>query len=254
MTDSVLSETRDSICILTLNRPERLNAINRELIKAMTAALIAANRDDNVRVIVLHGGGRAFCTGNDLKETADMLEQSLSRQAVEKHGRELQEVTRLIFNSGKIVIGAIHGWAVGAGFEWAINCDFTVWAEDAQAFFPEVRWGMFATGGVMTLLPKIVGANKAREMLLLGEKYTAAELLELGVAFEVRPEPEVFAAALALAGRINQLPQATVSRFKQTYNRCLFMGLEEVLEAEVAALSESTIEAETQDRVLGFDE
>jgi enoyl-CoA hydratase/carnithine racemase len=251
MSDLVLSEQRDSIRILTLNRPDRLNAINAGLVTDFREALAAANSDDATRVIILRGAGRAFCTGNDLKETAGFLASEHDAASVEAYGHELQDISRLIVDSDRIVIGAIHGWAVGAAFEWAINCDFTVWAEGSRAFFPEVGWGMFSTGGVTTLLPRIVGINKAREMLLLGDKHDAAELHALGIAWKVVPDAHVLDSALDLAQRIVDLPRTTVGRFKTTYNRAAFMDLEGALRAEVQALTESLMDAETGDRVHG---
>lgn len=253
MNDLVLTELRHGICTLTLNRQERLNAINAPLVTALRLALARANDDEAVRVIVLRGAGRAFCSGNDLKETAGFLAGRPDAGLVDGHGQELQEITRLIVGTDRIVIGAIHGWAVGAGFEWALNCDFTIWADDCRAFFPEISWGLFATGGVTTLLPRIVGASKAREMLLLGDKYRASELLELGIAWKVVPEAQILESAHVLARRILALPRAAVGRFKRTYQRALFMDLEQTLDAEVRALTESVLDAETGERVVAFE-
>jgi len=253
MTDIVLSEQKASIRILTLNRPGCLNAVNTELITALRLALVDANGDDNTNVIILKGAGRAFCTGNDLKESAETMGSDWQASEVEAHARELQEITRQIVSSNKIVIGAIHGWAVGAGLEWVINCDFTIWAEETRAFFPEVKWGLSATGGVMTLLPRIVGIGKAREMLLLGEKYTASEMLDLGIAWRVVPESELDNTALKTAEIINALPQTTVSQFKKTFNRSVFMDLEHTLEAEIELLVKSSTSAETANRVKTFE-
>jgi enoyl-CoA hydratase/carnithine racemase len=253
MTDLVLAEQTGPVRILTLNRPERLNAINPGLVTVFRLALEDANADENTRVIVLQGAGRAFCTGNDLKDSADSFDSDYSAKQADAHARELQEITRQLVSNDKIVIGAITGWAVGAGFEWAINCDFTVWAEDAKAFFPEVSWGLFATGGVMTLLSRMVGIVRAREMLLLGEKYDAQHLLDLGVAWRVVPESKVKETALEAAEQIASLPATAVRLFKKTFNQAVFMDLEETLEAEIQALVASVMDAETADRVSSFD-
>jgi len=253
MTDLVLSEQTGPVRILTLNRPERLNAINPGLVTAFRRALEDANTDELTRVIVLQGAGRAFCTGNDLKDSAENFDSDYDAKQADAHARELQEITRQLVLSDKIVIGAINGWAVGAGFEWAINCDFTVWAEDAKAFFPEISWGLFATGGVMTLLSRMVGIVRAREMLLLGEKYDAQDLLDLGVAWRVVPELKVKETALEAAERIAGLPATAVRLFKKTFNQAIFMDLEETLEAEIEALVASVMDAETAGRVSSFD-
>jgi enoyl-CoA hydratase/carnithine racemase len=253
MTDLVLSDQTGPVRILTLNRPERLNAINPGLVTAFRLALEDANTDENTRVIVLQGAGRAFCTGNDLKDSAENFDADYDAKQADAHARELQEITRQLVSSDKIVIGAINGWAVGAGFEWAINCDFTVWAEDAKAFFPEISWGLFATGGVMTLLSRMVGIVRAREMLLLGEKYDAQALLDLGVAWRIVPESMVKETALEAAERIASLPTKAVRLFKKTFNQAIFMDLEETLEAEIEALVASVMDSETADRVSSFE-
>ena len=253
MLDIVLSEQKGSIRVLTLNRPDCLNAVNAALITALQKALVDANEDDDTSIIILKGAGRAFCTGNDMKESADSMGSGGKASQVEAHVHELQEITRQIVSSNKIVIGAIHGWAVGAGFEWAINCDFTIWAEGTRAFFPEVKWGLSPTGGVMTLLPRIVGIAKAREMLLFGEKYTASEMLDLGIAWRMVPDSELDKTALEAAEQIASLPQATVSQFKKTFNRSVFADLEHTLEAEIELLVNSLMSDETANRVKTFE-
>ena len=118
----------------------------------------------------------------------------------------IQSATRAIIFGDKPVVGAINGWAVGGGFEWAINCDFPIWAESAKGFFPEVSLNAFVTGAVSSLLPALVGLNKAREMLFLGEQYEARALLEMGVAWRVVSGERLLAQALAVAEKLIGLP------------------------------------------------
>lgn len=253
MPNIVLTEQKGSIRLLTLNRPERLNAINSDLITALRRALEDANSDDETRLVILHGAGRAFCTGNDMKDSENSLGEAYCDETTRAHARELQEITRQIVLSEKIYVAAIHGWAVGGGFEWAINCDFSVWAEDARAFFPEVGWGLFATGGVMSLLSRMVGITRAREMLLLGEKYDARQLQEFGLAWRVVPESTMMQTALQAAEQIVALPDAAVRRFKKTFNAAIYMDLEQTLAAEVEALVAGMASTETADLVKGFE-
>ena len=249
MSDIVLSDQIGSTRILTLNRPHRLNAVSRALIDGLRIALIDANADDQTRVIILKGAGRAFCSGNDLKESATSGEQRWQKSEIETHARNLQEITRLIVNSDKIVIAAVHGWAVGAGMEWVLNCDFSIWAESAQGFFPEAKWNLSATGGVMAILPRIVGAIKAREMLLLGEKYTASELHDLGIAWRVVPDADLDSAVIESAGKIAELSRPLVNHFKRTFNKIVFNDLDSSLEAEVDLLIRSLLNDESEGRI-----
>ena len=135
----------------------------------------------------------------------------------------------------KPVVGAIRGWAAGGGFEWAINCDFTIWAEDARAFFPEVSLGVFVTGGVTAILPAMVGLAKAREMLMLGETYAAADLHAMGLAFRVVPDADVETEALVLARRLADLPQTSFRQMKRILARVATGPLDEALSLETEA-------------------
>src|SRR4029078_7401777 len=124
-----------------------------------------------------------FCAGDDRREHVHPADEAEARDLVDA----IQRATEAIIFGPKLVVGGINGWAVGGGFEWAINCDFPIWAESARAFFPEVSLNIFVTGGVTALLPALVGLNTAREMLYFGERYTAERLLDLGVAWRVVP-------------------------------------------------------------------
>ena len=126
--------------------------------------------DAAVGAIVLAGAGRAFCAGDDLKEFG---QQSADPAATEAHIRGIQQITRDIMFAEKVVVGAVQGYAVGGGFEWMLNCDLVVAADDLVAFFPEMEWAQFTTGGVTHLLPLAVGHQRAMELLVLGERQPA---------------------------------------------------------------------------------
>ena len=253
---SVLSEYQNGIQVITLNRPERMNALNPALILGLLNALEQANANDAVRVIVLKGAGKAFCAGADLNDVQDKLPaENIATSRLEQDKQDistLQEVTRQLINNNKFVIGAIHGYAVGAGFEWAINCDFTVWADNAQAFFPEMKWGLFTTGAVTGLLPRIVGLVKAKEMLLFGERYTADQLHALGVAWRVVPPQDLEQETMAVAESIAALPQHAVSHLKPAINGACSQGLEWSLQTESSALLNAIQAPETQGLINTF--
>lgn len=239
MNKSVTRENRDGICILSLNRPETLNAIDASLIHALHDALASALACSEDRVILLRGEGRAFCAGNDLKASEEHLAGGILRSDVETHADALQAISRKLMLGDKPVVGAIHGWAVGAGFEWALNCDLTVWGEGARAFFPELGLGLFPTGGVLSLLPRSVGLAKAREMLMLGEKYDAKTLLELGLAGRVVPDAQVQEEAMKLALRLLEVPPSAVARLKTALRQAATLTLEETLDLEAKALADA---------------
>jgi enoyl-CoA hydratase/carnithine racemase len=226
-------ERRDAVAIVTLDRPDRLNAISGALLADLHAALDAANHDDGVRAIVLTGAGRAFCAGDDLKEFGD---QALDPAA---HIGAIQQITRDLMLNGKPVVGAVHGYAVGGGFEWLLNCDLVVAADDLVAFFPEMAIGQFVTGGVTYLLPLAVGHQRAMELLLLGERQSAGRLLALGLVNCVVPRAELLETALAWAAEIATRNPWSVLRLKRLVTQELQGQLARALELEQA----TTIEA-----------
>ena len=249
MTSTVLTEHADGVATFTLNRPERLNAINPMLLADLTAALDAANRDDAVRAVVLRGAGRAFCAGDDLKEFDSQAgTESETRAYIES----IQDVTRAIVLGDKMVIGAIHGWAVGGGLEWLINCDLPILAEGTRCFFPEISLGIFVTGAVTALLPRLVGLQKARELILFGEKFDAAEALALGIAWKVVPEAELFEEAAATAARIAALPADRVADLKRTLNRACHLDAEGAMALETEATLRGFLDPATAERVAAF--
>jgi enoyl-CoA hydratase/carnithine racemase len=226
-------ERRDAVAIVTLDRPDRLNAISGALLADLHAALDEANRDDTVRAIVLTGAGRAFCAGDDLKEFGD---QALDPAA---HIAAIQQITHDLMLNGKPVIGALHGYAVGGGFEWLLNCDLVVAADDLVAFFPEMAIGQFVTGGVTYLLPLALGHQRAMELLLLGERQPAERLLALGLVNRVVARDELVETAVAWAAEVATRNAWSVMRLKRLVTEELQGPLRQALELEQA----TTIEA-----------
>lgn len=251
---TVLSEFDNGVQTITLNRPERRNAINDQLMTDLLAALDKANNDKQVRVIVLAGAGKSFCAGDDLEHTEKTLAHLdiASRTELELFAHDLQSVTERLLFGNKFVIAAVQGHAVGAGFEWVLNCDFSIWAEETVAFFPEMQWGLFPTCGITGLLPRMVGAVKAREMLLLGEHYSAQQLLDCGVAWKLVPLQDLADEAQRAARKIAALPDYAVVRLKKVMNRALSENLNWALQAEEQALVEVLLEPETRTLLQGF--
>ena len=246
----VLSIYQNGIQVITLNRPKKLNAVNLALTQGLLKAFEDANANDDVRVIVLNGAGKAFCAGADLSHVQDDLLNS-DKESTNSGGNEaeveaMQAVTRQIINSHKFVVGAVQGYAVGAGFEWVLNCDFTLWANDAQAFFPEMQWGLFNTGAVTGLLPRMVGLVKAREMLLFGERYSAEQLHAMGAAWKVVPLNALNQETMAVAKKIAALPTHSVAQLKPAINGSCTEGLEWSLQTETKALVKALDAADTK--------
>jgi enoyl-CoA hydratase/carnithine racemase len=246
MTKTVLSDyLGDGVQKISLNRPHRLNAIVPELLEDIIAAVDAANDDPKVGAIVLTGEGRAFCAGDDRKDHTQPESEAEARDLVQA----IQRATEAIVLGPKPVVGAINGWAVGGGFEWAINCDFPIWAESARGFFPEVSLNIFVTGAVTSLLPALVGLNRAREMLFLGDQYDAAALLELGVAWRVVPDEQLLAEAHAVAIRLAALPTLAARAMKRVLNEGAVTDIRRALAAEAEATIAGMLDPETTRRM-----
>jgi enoyl-CoA hydratase/carnithine racemase len=248
MTATVLTETTDGgVRIVRLNRPHRLNAIVPELLEDLIDALHAADRDAAVRAVVLTGAGRAFCSGDDLKEFGDQAgDEPTARAYIER----IQEVTRAIVFGDTPVIGAIRGWAAGGGLEWVINCDFAIAARDTRFFFPEISLGVFVTGGVTDLLPRLVGLRRTRELIMLGERFDAAQAHAWGLLHKVVPDADLMAEALALARRIAALPAGPVRDLRRILARRA--GLEAAMAAETDATVRGFLDPDTAARVGAF--
>ncbi|MCP4188837.1 MAG: enoyl-CoA hydratase/isomerase family protein [Gammaproteobacteria bacterium] len=241
-------EVNERICTITLNRTVSLNAMNRALIDETGNAFAKANADDAVHVIIFTGAGRAFCAGDDREEHQHPENEAQARNLVEA----IQRVTDEIVFGKKPVIGAINGWAVGGGFEWAINCDFPIWAESAKGFFPEVSLNLFVTGGVTSLLPALVGLNKAREMLFLGERYTAAELLKIGVAWLVVEDECLIKEARKVAQKLANLPTLSTQAMKCVLNQTAMSDLKAAMALETEATIEGFMDPKTTELLKDF--
>ena len=235
----------DGVRTIALHRPDRLNAMNRQLIDDVARAFDDANADEGTRAIVFTGSGRAFCAGDDRKEHVHPSGEAEARELVDA----IQRATEAIVLGAKPVVGAINGWAVGGGFEWAINCDFPIWAESARGFFPEVSLGIFVTGAVTSLLPALVGLNAAREMLLLGQEYDAVSLLRLGVAWRVVPDKELMDEARSVAARLAALPPGAVARMKRALNAGAVTDLRAALAVETEATVAGMLDPDTTRRM-----
>jgi 2-(1,2-epoxy-1,2-dihydrophenyl)acetyl-CoA isomerase len=227
-------ELDQSIARVYLNRPHRLNAVVPELTEGLVAALGRAEQD-GARVVVLAGRGRAFCSGHDLKEPIPAETALATRRRVEV----IQDVTRAIRRFSGPVVAAVHGYALGAGCEFALGCDLVVASEDAWFGFPEVSVGLSVTGGISRLLPLLVGPMRAKELVLLGERFDAAAAREMGLVNRVVPAGEHEIVAAELAARLRDLPPLALALAKQVLDRGVDSALEEAMatETDFAALT-----------------
>ena len=226
---AVLYELLDDgrIAVITLNRPERLNAYNRAMRDGLHEALLAVRDDAQVRAVIVRGNGRAFCTGGDLAEFGTAPSPSRAREV-----RWLRDVWGMLWTLPAITIAAVHGYAVGGGFEMAMLSDQCIAAGDARFGLPETGMGMIPGVAGTQTLPRLVGIGRALRLVLGGDWLDAREAQRLGLVTRVVSAARLRAAALALARRVARLDREVVIRLKRSLNEGLDVPLHHGLALE----------------------
>ena len=227
------SSRRDGAVLhVRLQRPDRLNAVSDELYADLERAFADAD-DPDVRAVLLSGDGRAFCAGADLKNHASRSRTPAEQRAYVWAGHR---ACRRLATLPKPVIAAVQGHAIGAGAELALSADLLVVAEDASFRLPEVGLGTFVGGGITHRLPLLVGQLRAKQLLLLGRPFTAAEALAWGLAVEVVRTVEIGQRALDLAQEVAALPATSAKFAKLGLNRGPEVSFDDALVYEAEAL------------------
>lgn len=213
MSDILITARHEAAVELTLNRPDRRNALSRALIQELTDALRAAEADEGVRSVIITGAGPAFCAGLDLKEVA----QSTADQA-EHDASSLLTLFETIDNLARPVIAAVNGPAVAGGAGLVSVCDLVICGESGVIGYPEIKRGLVAAI-VMTYLRRIVGERQARYLLLTGENLPARRALEFNLCNEVVPDAELLGRARHYAAMFASYPPQALTNTKRLWNR-----------------------------------
>lgn len=191
-------DLRDHVARVTLSRPDRLNAVTKPLYEGVRTAFDRA-ADDDARVVVLAGEGRAFCAGADMKAHDETERTAAERRS---YVRAAQETCRAVQTHPVPVVAKVQGYAIGAGAELALSADLVVMAADAEMRFPEVSIGTYVGGGLTYTLPERVGAARALELVVTAATVTGAEAGEMGLANEVVPPDDLDGAVDDVAGTL----------------------------------------------------
>jgi enoyl-CoA hydratase len=189
----------EGVALVTFDRPQVLNAMNRQLWKDLQNALREAEKDSTVKAVVITGNGRAFSTGADLKES-----KKRSTAEYRTYLESLQEVSRKIIYFPKPTIAAINGYALGSGYELALACDIRLAAEDARIGSPEASVASSVTGGAFRLIQDLIGPAKACELLFTAEPIDGKEAERIGLVNKAVPPDELLDHALQMAQRISK--------------------------------------------------
>lgn len=219
--EMILLDKKDAVGLITLNRPEALNALNGQLMDELTEALRDLEADDNIGAIVITGSEKAFAAGADIKEM-----QSKDYMAVFAEDfitANWEEASRC----RKPVIAAVAGYALGGGCELAMMCDFIICAENAKFGQPEINLGVTPGAGGTQRLPRLVGKSKAMDMVLTGRMMDAEEAERSGLASRIVPTEDIIDEALKIAGKIADLSRPSVMMAKEMVDRSLETTLSE---------------------------
>jgi enoyl-CoA hydratase len=215
MYKTIAYEKKENVGLLTINRPEKMNAISQELTAELSKLLDKIENDDELRVLVITGAGdKAFVAGADIKELVDR-DARLGRRV----SRERQEIFSRIENLHVPVIAAVNGYALGGGLELALACSIRICSEKAQFGAPEVKLGIIPGDGGTQRLPRLVGQGRAMEMIIIGDFIDAQEAHRIGLVNKVFLPDKLKEEAMKLAQKIASRPPLAVRYAKEAVNR-----------------------------------
>ena len=223
--ENIAVEKDGAIGIVTLNRPQQLNALSYGLVKELALAMEALDQDPEVRVLIVTGGEKVFAAGADIKE---MAEAGPFDERVQGRLAFRDRINKI----SKPVVAAVSGYALGGGCELALSCDIIVASETARFGQPEINLGTIPGSGGTQRLTRLVGKYRAMEMVLIGEYVDAAEARRLGLVNKVVPVELLLEEAKAIAGKIAAKPPLAVKFVKESINKALNTTLDEGLEFE----------------------
>lgn len=223
----LLVEDRGAVRVLTMNRPEKRNALNSELTRQLLEALRAADKDEAVGSVVLAGAGQGFCAGADLSEFKDLTPEN--HDLVEARAELTMQLHLAFSKMAKPVVTAVQGAAMGGGAGLAIAADMAVMAEGAKIGYPETRHGIVAAI-VMANLSRQVGRKAAFELVALGEPIGAQKALALGMVNRVVPDADLMPEAMALAEKLAAVKRPAMATTKRLFHEVADLPLEQALE------------------------
>lgn len=250
MIDSLLTEDRGAVRRLTLNRPDKLNAIDLPLLDALTEALQAAGRDREVRAIIIAGAGASFCAGADIGQMIDRSADDWER-TVDRYLDPIRAIARI----GKPVIARLHGNVFGGGLGLAIACDFRVAAESVRMCAPFVKLAL--AGCDMSagyFLPRLVGLGRATDMMMTARVVGAPEAQAIGLVSQTVPDAELDAAVDALAGKLAAFAPRTTAFTKAAIRRSVDRDMEGEFDYEIFAQVQCLQSADHREGVAAFRE
>jgi 2-(1,2-epoxy-1,2-dihydrophenyl)acetyl-CoA isomerase len=233
MSEDLLEVVKDGVAVLTMNRPDRLNALSGPMLEAMLEALPRLAESPDVGVVVLTGAGRAFCAGGDVKAMAEGRETAGTTMEDKAHGlRARMEVSRWLHEMPKPTLAMVRGAAAGAGLSLALACDLRLAGDSARFATAFARVGYSGDFGGSYYLTQLVGTGKARELYFTADIIDAAEAHRLGLVNRVVADARLEEETLALAGRLARGPRIAYRYMKRNFNAAESATLKELLDLE----------------------
>ncbi len=247
MNKSITTQIENNIATLTLNRPEVFNSFNREMALLLQKELDEAEKNPEVRAIIITGSGKAFCAGQDLKEVTSPELNPGFKKILEEH---YNPIIQRIRNIEKPVVGAINGVAAGAGANIALACDVVIASENASFIQAFSKIGLVPDSAGTFFLPRLIGFQKASALMMLGDKVSATEAEKLGMVYKVVSEKTFSEEVNNIASILSNMPTKALGLTKRLLNNSMQNSLEEQLNLESKLQIES---AQSEDYAEGVD-
>jgi len=225
---SILFEIKNSIAFITLNRPEKYNAFNRQMALLLQEKLDECEKNISVRCVYITGAGKAFCAGQDLSEVVDPNGPGMEKILLEHYN----PIVTKIRNINKPVLAVVNGVAAGAGANIALCCDVVIASENASFIQAFSKIGLIPDSGGTYFLPRLIGFQKASALMMLGDKIPAIEAEKIGLIYKYFPEETFISEAEKIAITLSQLPTKGLAFTKQALNKSLEQNFEEQLQTE----------------------
>lgn len=244
--ETLIYQNKGRAGIVTLNRPERRNALSLRLKAELGAVFDEMEADESVKVVILTGGERVFCAGSDIQERVDTdMTPAVFHQTQKQTHRLFHKIEKF----EKPVLAAVSGFAVGGGCELVLVCDLVLASETAMFGVPEVKVGMIPAGGATQRLPRLIGMTRAKELIYTGDVIDAQEAYRLGLVNKIVPGDRLMSEALCLADKIANNPPLALRLAKEAVNTGMQLDLGSALDYETVC---AALVAGSEDRKEGF--
>lgn len=258
--ETIIGERRDGIGIITLNRPEKINAISPQMTAELGEAIAGFGDDDSIRVVVIKGSGRGFCSGADVggmpakEQTEQPIESRRDAEAIRRNFKGAQKVVLGLQRLEKPTIAQIHGPCVGAGWDIASTCDIRYGSEDCRFMVAFIRIGLFPGWGGTWLMPRIMGVARAAEYLFTGDFLGAEEAYRIGVLNKIFPMDRLAEETMVLARKIADGPPIALRLSKLQLYKGLEMDLETAMQMAAACETITLTSEDHKEGVAAFRE